>query len=276
VARRRRKAHEEEHEEEGGQERWLVSYADMITLLAALFIVLFAMSSLDLAKFQRFAAALKVDLGGASNAGALGPGPKVNPDGLDPKKVPRSGAGDARDAADAATKEAERRALAEKQAAERARSAERDRLQQVEAEIRRQLAAVGLERSVKFRFEARGLVVQVVTDEVLFDTGSDILRPDGRRVLDGLAPALLKLPNEVSIEGHTDDRPITGRFASNWELSTARATSVLRYLIDVHGFPPKRVMASGYADQRPLAPNDGDPGRSLNRRVEVVILSQVG
>jgi chemotaxis protein MotB len=87
---------------------------------------------------------------------------------------------------------------------------------------------------------------------VLFDLGRASLRPAGTKVLDAIAPALTALPNRISVEGHTDDLPIRGRYASNWELSTERATSVLRYMLDAHRLPAQRVSASGYADQRPL------------------------
>jgi chemotaxis protein MotB len=93
-------------------------------------------------------------------------------------------------------------------------------------------------------------------------------------VLDGLAPALAGLPNPIAVEGHTDDVPTRGgRYPSNWELSTERATSVLRYLLDAHGLPPARLSAGGYAAERALVPNDSPGNRARNRRVEVVVLT---
>jgi hypothetical protein len=89
-------------------------------------------------------------------------------------------------------------------------------------------------------------------------------------VLDGIGPALVPLPNPVTVEGHTDDLPISGRFATNWELSTERATTVLRYMMETHGLPAGRLSAAGYADQRPLVENTAQT-RATNRRVEVIV-----
>jgi chemotaxis protein MotB len=93
-------------------------------------------------------------------------------------------------------------------------------------------------------------------------------------VLDTLAASLVGVPNQLAVEGHTDNVPInTAQFPSNWELSTARATAVLRYLVEHHGIAPARLSAAGYADQRPVAPNDTGGGRARNRRVDLAILS---
>ena len=117
-------------------------------------------------------------------------------------------------------------------------------------------------------------MVNIVTDRVLFDLGEATLRPQGARVLDAIAPALKDLPNEMVIEGHTDNLPISdARFASNWELSTQRATTVLRHLL-TRGLAARKVAAAGYADQRPLDARTPAPrSRARNRRVAIVILS---
>jgi len=115
-----------------------------------------------------------------------------------------------------------------------------------------------------------------VTDQVLFEAGQATLQPDGTAILNLVATALGQIPNRISIEGHTDSRPIsTSRFPSNWELSTARATSVLRYLIDVHHLDPARLSAAGFADTRPIDDNSTVAGAERNRRVEVVVLADV-
>jgi chemotaxis protein MotB len=247
---RKRKGHEEEHE---NHERWLVTYADMLTVLMALFIVLFALSVVDKQKFQKFAEGLNGDLG--SGAGVLDGGPGLQ----------QSGDSVAVDLQAAIT------ALNSQQAREQAAAKEKDDLAQAREKIRQALVAKHMESSVRFEIDERGLVVTVVTDDVLFELGSAALRPTGSAVLDAIAPALKALPNQVTVEGHTDDLPIRGRFASNWELSTERATSVLRYLLDSHAVPAKRLSAAGYADQRPLAPNTSPAARSANRRVEVIV-----
>ncbi len=247
---RKRKGHEEEHE---NHERWLVTYADMLTVLMALFIVLFALSIVDKQKFQQFAEGLNGDLG--SGAGVLSGGPGLQ----------QSGDSVAVDLQAAIT------ALNDEQQREQAAAQEKSDLEEAREKIRQALVLKHMEKSVQFRIDERGLVVTVVTDDVLFDLGSAALRPKGSAVLDAIAPALEALPNQVTVEGHTDDLPIRGRYASNWELSTERATSVLRYLLDSHAVPAQRLSAAGYADQRPLTPNISAAARSANRRVEVIV-----
>ena len=119
----------------------------------------------------------------------------------------------------------------------------------------------------------RGVVVTVMTDKMLFASGQADLRPEESGLLKTVAGAAKIVPqNPVRVEGHTDSLPIhTPRFPSNWELSTTRATTVLRYF-ESCGVAAGRLEASGYADQRPLGPNDSDENRAKNRRVEIVLL----
>jgi chemotaxis protein MotB len=252
------------HEEHENHERWLITYADMITLLMVLFIVLYSISQVDLAKFRRLKEGVAGGLGGPSASGALdgGAGPMDGGGGAFDAGLPSI---DVLKNAGAALVAQNARLAAERQ--------ERAVLAGVQAEIQHSLDADGLGDTVHFRLEARGLVVTVVTDRVLFDTGEAELRPEGREVIDHLAPALASLPNHLAVEGHTDNVPISGRYASNWELSTARATSVLRELAERHGIAPGRLQAAGYADQRPVEGNDTAEGRTANRRVEIVVLS---
>src|SRR5919199_5702682 len=262
---RRSKLHDEE-EEHVNHERWLITYADMITLLMVLFIVLYSISQVDLAKFRRLKEGVAGGFGGAAAAGALEGGAGAldgGPAALDAKLPSVS---DLKTASEA-LKAQNTRLAAERQ--------ENQVLDGVQKEIQHSLDADGLGDAVHFRLESRGLVVTVVTDRVLFDIGDADLLPEGREVLDHLAPALARLPNYISIEGHTDNTPISGRYPSNWELSTARATTVLRELIERHGLPAERLQAAGYADQRPVAGNDTVEGRAANRRVEIVVLSAV-
>ena len=245
---RKRRGHEEEHE---NHERWLVTYADMLTVLMALFIVMFALSVVDKAKFEKFKEGLNGDLG--NGASLLEGGPGLQQAGDTPIDL-----------------QAAITALEEKQSRQQAASQERDDLERARQKILQALVARHMEDKVRFKLDERGLVVTVVTDDVLFALGSATLRPQGTAVLDAIAPALKALPNQVTVEGHTDDLPLKGR-GSNWELSTARATSVLRYLLDTHAVRADRLSAAGYADQRPLTPNISGAARSANRRVEVIV-----
>ena len=256
---RKRREEPEEHE---NHERWLITYADMITLLMAFFIMLFAMSQIDLAKFAAFKQGL---------AGHLGVKPDPVLDGGTGITDKGTGIADGRDDSTAANL-----ALQEKQQHESAARKERETLTKAQQVITQALTPLGLAQDVHYRLEERGLIVTIISDRVLFDLGSAGLRPEGQAILDGIAGALAQLPNDVAVEGHTDDLPISGGpFATNWELSTARATTVLRNLVDVHHLPPHRLSAAGYADQRPLLPNDSPEHRAANRRVDIVVLSEL-
>jgi chemotaxis protein MotB len=246
----RRRNHEEEHENE---ERWLLTYADMITLLMVLFIVLFSIGQVDLKKFEQLKAGLSSSFGNGGDAAVSG-GAGV----LDAGDGPLDGQS-AQDILDA-------QAAAEK--------AQERQLNQTAGEIKETLTGQGLGDKVTFRFEDRGLVLQVVSDDVLFDLGKAALKPQGQTVLDGIAGAIKQVPNNIAVEGHTDNRPIRGfPFPTNWELSNARATTVLRYLVEHRAVPAKRISSAGYADTRPLFANDTDENQARNRRVEIVILA---
>lgn len=111
-------------------------------------------------------------------------------------------------------------------------------------------------------------------DQVFFDLGKADLKPEAVEILNRLGPILKGIPNPIRIEGHTDNLPInTAQFPSNWELSTYRATRVIRYFIEELGFSPDKLSAAGYGEYRPIADNDTPEGRSLNRRVDIVIIS---
>jgi chemotaxis protein MotB len=257
----KRRQHHEEHEEHENHERWLVTYADMITLLMVLFIVLFSMGQVDLEKYRKLRQGLQSGFGGGTEAKLLAGGgsliENMAPIVMMQKYSPEN--------ADEALKMV--------RAQEAADRAEAERLEDVEGATREQLAKAGVENLVSFRLEDRGLVIGVVSDKLMFGSGSASLRPGGRGVIDQIAPALAKLPNLISVEGHTDDRPVSGQYPSNWELSSARASAVLREL--AFFIPSDRLSAVGWADRKPLVSNATDAGRARNRRVEIVVLSAV-
>jgi chemotaxis protein MotB len=241
----------------------------MITLLMVLFIVLYSISQVDLAKFRRLKEGVAGGFGGNSAAGALsgGAGPLQGGGGVFDAGLHGTQALTSAQAAQAALADANARAAGARQ--------QRSVLQGAQQEIQRSLDKAGLGDTVRFRLEPRGLVVTIVSDKVLFNPGEADLRPEGREVVDKLAAAIGPVPNKLSVEGHTDNTPISGRYPSNWELSTARATTVLRELIERHGLSPARLQAAGYADERPVATNETADGRAANRRVELVVLADV-
>jgi chemotaxis protein MotB len=276
----KRRTIEEEHEEHENHERWLVSYADMMTLLMVLFIVMFAISQVDEKKF----AALKTGLAagfGAPVAILTGGDQLLDPGGsVAPDSVNLAGAAGGKTPSAALDPS---RAVQPEQVSQLARAQEQaqvarevENLAKAQRELKQALAAKGLSKGATFRFDERGLVVTIATDDVLFDSGGAELKPKGRRILDALAPSLAKLPNRISVDGHTNNIPIrTAQFPSNWELSADRATGVLRYLHSAHALPFRRMTATGFADTQPLLPASDPRSVSANRRVEIVVIARV-
>jgi chemotaxis protein MotB len=282
---KRRKVSHEEHEEHVNHERWLVSYADMLTLLFVLFVVLFSMSSVDQKKFAALAAGLSAGFGAqsvtfqgqTSTLDGSGNSAQVVP--IDPGANPGDGAAGVagmtskeKEAVDRAV-QAQSRAKASEDA--RAAEKEAENLKKVEQQIAAALAKAKLLNSVKFVIDQRGLVVTVVTNEVVFAGNRATLQVGGAEILDAIAPALVKLPNDIEVDGHTNQLKSTTTFyPSGWELSSARASTVVRYLTN-HGLAKDRMMAVGFSDTKPLiSPND-PRSVTMNRRVDVVVLTQL-
>lgn len=127
--------------------------------------------------------------------------------------------------------------------------------------------------AIDVKRDERGVVI-TVADKYFFESGLADLKENSRDVLDKIASALLKHPNMIRIEGHTDNIPIKNlTFPSNWELSASRAINVVKYFIDNHNIKPERISAIGYAENKPVATNDAPEGRAKNRRVDIVLLS---
>ena len=273
---RRPKKHEEEEHE--NSERWLVSYADMMTLLVALFVVLYAMSQVDITKFTAFSQGLQEGFGAPVtiiNDGAAIDAPTDDDTPLKPVQVAQEAAIDGTAQTDAEKKAAE--AVAAQQAQQTANEAKAayDQLDQARDSLAAALAAAGQAGAAKFVIDERGLVVHVVSDPVLFAPESAQLQSDGKTVLDALAPTLSGLPNQLRVEGHANSLPVTrgGPWPSNWELSAIRATTVLRHLSESDGVAEDRMSAEGYGSTRPLVP-DSDPSFvTVNRRVDIVVVS---
>ncbi len=273
--RRRRPGHEEAHE---NHERWLITYADMITLLMVLFIVLFAISQVDQKKF----AALKVGLanGFAAPVSVLSGADRVLQDNsIVPPMLSLAGAAPGSQRGQAPPQPVPSPPSQPSQQArlqERLAQAEKEvaNLEAIRQAMVAALAGKALQDAVQFRLDERGLVVSIVTDQVLFPADLAELQPFGRMVLDTVAPVLRRIPNDVVVEGYTNTVPVKPKYyPTEWELSTARAVTVLRYLIDAQGLAPQRMSAAGYADQHPLVPPSDPRSVRLNRRVQIVVVS---
>ncbi|MGH9466654.1 MAG: flagellar motor protein MotB, partial [Terriglobales bacterium] len=228
--RRNRRSSDHMH---AGHERWLISYADFITLLLAFFVVMYASSRADQQKAQQLSHAISAaftDMGVFTNAS---PQPHLasaaSPVSLPPPLV----------------------------------SLEQKLARELHPEIERHALSLHQTRE--------GLVIRL-QELGFFDSGSDAVRPGAMPVLARIASALAVLPNQVRIEGYTDNVPIhNARFASNWQLSTARATELVRIFINFH-LDPARLSAAGYAQYHPIASNAAAAGRQLNRRVDLVVV----
>ncbi len=274
----------EEHEEHVNHEAWVIPYADMLTLLMALFLVLFAIGRTDLEKFKKLAESFRSEFGGGGSSevvtiseGQSGTSPLDGGEGvLDANVMPANaegtGNGDGTGLATPTELQIEQaRQEAEQEAAQEALT----ELEQVENAIQVDAEEQGFGDKVAFRFEGRGLVLSILNSAVLFDSGRASLRPEGLEVLGSVLDTLRDIPNALAIEGHTDSRPVNNaRYSSNWELSTARAVSVLRFM-ELEGFDVTRLSAAGYADTHPVADNATAVGQAANRRVEIVIVSDI-
>ena len=275
----KRRGHEEEHEEHENHERWLVSYADMMTLLMVLFIVLFAISQVDSKKFAALKTGLSSGFGAPvtflpGGAAMLDPGGAVAPDSVN---LNGSAGGKSKNSAqnDPQVDAVKVSQLAQAQEQNKVKS-EVQNLQKAKEQLQKALQKAGMSTKAQFRFNERGLVVTVATDNVLFASGGATLESRGAAILNTLAPTLKKLPNNLSIEGHTNSIPIhTAQFPSNWELSGDRASGVLRYLHAQDGIPYDRMTFAGFADTQPRLPDSNPASVTVNRRVEIVVLARI-
>lgn len=263
--RRGGSSHAEEHED---SERWMVTYADMLTLLLVLFIVLYAISQVNTSKFAQLKTSLasafdngqpSILSGGSGIVGGNAAGEKSDP--MEQIFTPPQ----QRDKAAAATAQ-------DRQAAQR----ETDEFEKIEAAIKASLHKHGLDGHAQFSINERGLVVTVVTDELVFSGNSAVLEAVGTKILDAVAPPLRPVDNQIQVDGHTNQQNVsTAPYPSGWELSSARASSVVRYLVANGKIAPRRVSAAGFSDQRPLLAASDPRSITRNRRVEIVVLSKL-
>jgi chemotaxis protein MotB len=271
-----KKAHHEEHE---NLEAWVIPYADLLTLLLAMFLALYATSNSDLQKVKEFAAAFRSS--GGHDKAVVDPGIKDGANGDDllamggAALLDGSGLSYAQSQVIAALREAiqtpAEKALAEQQAQQSAKQAEQQQLAAAEAQIKQALAGTGLENQVRFQQNSRGLQVTLLTDGVLFSTGQADLAAQAGQLIGTLGDAIKKVDNEIEITGHTDS---VGSDRSNVALSTQRAASVYSYLVEKLAIPSNRLLVSGRGSSQPIADNSTEAGRAKNRRVEITILSK--
>jgi len=214
--------------------RWLLTYADLITLLLAFFIVMYSMSQIDAKRFGKMAEALN---------GVLRGGESVMRSKNDNSQ--KSGHG----------------------------LLNMGNLRMVQKFVEEKFKKLGKKNVIQTELTERGLVVHIM-EQALFNEGSSSLHPKAMDVLDQISETIKFLPNHIRVEGHTDDRPInTEIYPSNWELSSARATEVVRYFTNDHAIASDRISALGYGEYRPVKPNNSIENRARNRLVDIVILT---
>ena len=229
------------HEEHENHERWLVSYADFITLLFAFFVVMYSISSVNEGKFRTVSDSIKAALNPV-----VSPSSNLTPFTIGPNK-----------------------ALMLKPTIEEAKEPAMRRLRQIMRSLKNETQI----EIVQIKELTNGDIVLTLPDTVLFRSGESALRPEARPFLEAIGEVLIELDRHVRVEGHTDNVPIsTAQFPSNWELSATRAVTVVRTLSEQYGLQSDHLTAVGHADSRSLTDNLTPENRAKNRRVEIVVL----
>ncbi len=263
--RGRRKPHAEEHV---NHERWMVTYADMLTLLLVLFIVLYAISSVNTTKFIQLKSSL-------SSAFGNGPSPVIN-GGNGPIDGSTASQPTSKNSADTQLQQINQQLALASNADADAAKREVDQFKKIEQAIQASLHQHGLDGTAQFNIDERGLVVTLVTDELVFAGNSAVLESEGSVILSAVIPPLRKIDNQIQVDGHTNQLlTSTAPYPSGWELSSARASSVVRYLVEHGSISATRLSAAGYSDQRPLLPASDPRSITRNRRVDIVVLSKL-
>ncbi len=242
-------------QEQENHERWLVSYADFITLLFAFFVVMYSISSVNEGKYKVLSRTLVAAFTGQPSRAVpldVGTGTGGPPRLVDLPPLPTAGE--------------------QASGAQRAHQALRDRLAQIARELAQRLGPQVRLGQVQVRLTQQGVAIDI-HDQLLFASGSADLGPGAQALLQQVSQVLAGLPYQFQVNGYTDDRPIhDARFASNWQLSVMRALSVLNMLVQ-QGVDPAQLVAAGYGQYHPVQSNATPQGRAANRRVSIVILS---
>ncbi len=252
----RQKRRPEPAEHHGSSERWLVSYADFVTLLFAFFVVLYANSHTDTQKAQQLAQSFQEAVGNerlrAALARLIGRTPPLPPQSVlrDRPTMP----------------------ISDVQLAGLENAALLPSMDRLKKDLSKELQAGRLE----VRMERRGLVISL-HEAAFFPSGENTVLPAASHMLKLIAESLGPLPNSIRLEGHTDGVPIhNARFQSNWELSAARSIALMQLFTEQLGLPRARLSIAGFADTAPIASNETLEGRARNRRVDIVVLTVEG
>lgn len=253
-------ARKKEPEKAANHERWLVSYADFITLLFAVFVTLYAMSQTDKQKIEQVAASYRSAFG--ITVGASSGKPQVIP-GTDNMPIP-------------STKQQPKNMenLKSKNDGSGKVQATKKDFKEMLVSLEKYFNTHKAQDNINIAITHRGLVISL-KEAGFFGSGNATVNPASFELLAKIAESLAPYSNPISFEGHTDTLPIrSSQFQSNWELSTARATNLAHYFMDHHGLAPEKVSITGYGEYRPVADNAMEEGRKQNRRVDIVLLGE--
>ncbi|MFY9499310.1 MAG: OmpA family protein [Tepidanaerobacter sp.] len=238
LAGSRRRSNKNNEQALGGSPAWMTTYGDLITQILIFFVLLFSFSNVDRDKFTAAMLSLQGSLGIIDGGMTLQEGDLMEQGEIGEIMI----------------------------------SVQEQREFELLHERVEEIISEDDLNGIQVNLDERGLVIRFV-EGVLFDSGKADIKNEARAILDKIAPLLIDTHRHIRIEGHTDNLPINTReFPSNWELSTARAVNVVKYFIEKHNFSPYILSAAGYGEYRPIAPNDSDKNRALNRRVDIIIL----
>lgn len=241
-------------DEAGGSPSWLTTYSDLMSLLLTFFILLYSMSNIDAQKFKNIAYSLQAVLSGKGSDYIF------DNNGTDDNALPPITEDDEVEGEDIVEDES---MLNEPIS---------PNIVNMYNKVVDYLVKTDLQAEVSVRMQSEGVFVEI-KDAILFESGSARLKDSGVELLDKLEGLLNDFDNKIVVEGHTDNVPSnTYLYPTNWELSTARAVSVLRYLTEQKNIDPKRLSARGYGEYSPIAPNDTPENRAKNRRVNLLIV----
>ena len=264
-------ARKKEPEKAANHERWLVSYADFITLLFAVFVTLYAMSQVDKKKVEEVAASYKQAFGLTKGA-PTGNSPNILPNTdlapLPPLPIEPARPQATKPQPPSKTKREDGKPT---DALDKVRAGDKE-FKTIKLSIEHFLVQQQAEDKVRVAIMPRGLVISL-EEAGFFDSGSAAVKMSSYPLLAKVGESLAPYSNPLRIEGHTDNIPMSSAlYKSNWELSTSRATNILHVLAEHHGFPPENMSVAGYGEYRPIADNAIKEGRQKNRRVEIVLL----
>jgi chemotaxis protein MotB len=232
-----RRKRRKSNDDNSSSDNWLTTYGDMMTLLLAFFVLLYSFSSNNVEKFQMVIEALKGKLG-ILEGGKTISSAKLITAGMESQNM------------------------------------DLKQFNRIHQKIAQYIDDKNLENEVKLEMTDRGLTIRF-TGKVLFDLGEAEIKKGSYNILNEIARIIDQVPNQIMVEGHTDNLPISNsKFPSNWELSTARATNVVRHFIETNGINPAKLSAAGYAKYKAIKPNNSSKNRALNRRVDVIVLKK--